>query len=142
MKLKLNYDAKIPITQHKLESIVGIQGMHQTNTNFGEEYLIPDAMTNGVFGTVNYEWKTNVLQAGLRFDNRQITTEENGTLGEEGYFKAIDVFDSFNASWYKTKLMDAMTLRLNVASGFRAPNLAELTSNGIHEGTNRYEVGK
>jgi iron complex outermembrane receptor protein len=25
-----------------------------------------------------------------RFDNRQITTEENGTLGEEGYFKAID----------------------------------------------------
>jgi hypothetical protein len=25
--------------------------------------------------------------------------------------------------------------------GFRAPNLAELTSNGIHEGTNRYEVG-
>jgi iron complex outermembrane receptor protein len=64
--------------------------MHQTNTNFGEEYLIPDAMTNGVFGTVNYEWKTNVLQAGLRFDNRQITTEENGTLGEEGYFKAID----------------------------------------------------
>jgi iron complex outermembrane receptor protein len=37
--------------------------------------------------------------------------------------------------------MDAMTLRLNVVSGFRAPNLAELTSNGIHEGTNRYEVG-
>jgi iron complex outermembrane receptor protein len=30
----------------KLESIVGIQGMHQTNTNFGDEYLIPDAMTN------------------------------------------------------------------------------------------------
>jgi iron complex outermembrane receptor protein len=37
--------------------------------------------------------------------------------------------------------MEGMTLRLNVASGFRAPNLAELTSNGIHEGTNRYEVG-
>jgi iron complex outermembrane receptor protein len=32
-------------------------------------------------------------------------------------------------------------MRLNVASGFRAPNLAELTSNGVHEGTNRYEVG-
>jgi hypothetical protein len=31
-------------------------------------------------------------------------------------------------------------MRLNVASGFRAPNLAELTSNGVHEGTNRYEV--
>jgi iron complex outermembrane receptor protein len=147
MKLKtVNYDAKYHLpNMGKLESIVGIQGMHQTNTNFGDEYLIPDAITNdfGVFGTVNYEWKTNVLQAGLRFDNRQITTEENGTLGEEGYFKAIDKsFDSFNASLgFKTKLTDAMTLRLNVASGFRAPNLAELTSNGIHEGTNRYEVG-
>lgn len=32
-------------------------------------------------------------------------------------------------------------MRLNVASGFRAPNLAELTSNGVHEGSNRYEIG-
>ena len=30
---------------------------------------------------------------------------------------------------------------MNVASGFRAPNLAELTSNGVHEGSNRYEIG-
>jgi iron complex outermembrane receptor protein len=147
MKLKtFNYDAKYYLpSMGKLESIIGIQGMHQTNTNFGDEYLIPDAMTNdfGVFGTVNYEWETNVLQAGLRFDKRQITTEENGTLGEEGYFKAIDKsFDSFNASLgYKTTFADDLTFRFNLASGFRAPNLAELTSNGVHEGTNRYEVG-
>jgi iron complex outermembrane receptor protein len=40
---------------------------------------------------------------------------------------------------YKTNLAQN-TMRLNVASGFRAPNLAELT-NGVHEGTNRYKVG-
>jgi iron complex outermembrane receptor protein len=34
-----------------------------------------------------------------------------------------------------------LIVRLNLASGFRAPNLAELTSNGVHEGTNRYEIG-
>jgi iron complex outermembrane receptor protein len=36
----------------------------------------------------------------LRFDTiEKITTEEHGTLGEEGYFKAVDKsFDSFNAS--------------------------------------------
>lgn len=28
-----------------------------------------------------------------------------------------------------------------MASGFRAPNLAELTSNGVHHGTYRYEIG-
>jgi iron complex outermembrane receptor protein len=42
---------------------------------------------------------------------------------------------------YKTYLTKEITLRLNLASGFRGPNLAELTSNGVHEGSNRYEIG-
>lgn len=148
MKLKtFNYDAKYHLPKMgKLESIIGIQGMHQTNANSGEEYLIPDATTNdfGIFGTANYEWgNTSAVQAGLRFDNRQISSIENGILGDEGYFKAIDKsFDSFNASLgYKTNLANNFTMRLNLASGFRAPNLAELTSNGVHEGANRYEIG-
>lgn len=147
MKLKtFNYNVKYHLPKTgKIETIVGVQGMHQTNRNSGEEYLIPDAITNdfGVFGTANYEWKSNVLQAGLRFDNRKISTDAQGIAGEEGSFEAIDKsYDSFNASLgYKTSLADDLTLRLNVASGFRAPNLAELTSNGVHEGTNRYEVG-
>lgn len=147
MKLKtFNYDAKYHLPKFgNFESIVGIQGMSQTNKNSGEEYLIPDATTNdfGVFGTGVYEWKSNVLQAGLRFDNRNISTTAHGILGQEGSFEAIDKsFDSFNASLgYKTNLAKDLSLRLNVASGFRAPNLAELTSNGVHEGTNRYEVG-
>ncbi len=147
MKLKtFNYDAKYYLPKlGKFESIVGIQGMHQTNKNSGEEYLIPDATTKdfGFFGTGNYEWKSNVIQAGLRFDNRKITTKEHGISDEEGSFEAIDKsFDSFNASLgYKTHLAKDLSLRLNAASGFRAPNLAELTSNGVHEGTNRYEVG-
>ena len=147
MKLKtFNYDAKYHLPKFgKFESIIGIQGMHQTNANSGEEYLIPDATTNdiGVFGTGNYEWKSNVLQAGLRFDNRNISTTSHGISGEEGSFEAIDKsYNSVNASLgYKTNLAKDLSLRLNVASGFRAPNLAELTSNGVHEGTNRYEVG-
>jgi len=147
MKLNtFNYNAKYHFPKlGKIETILGVQGMHQTNTNFGEEYLIPDAKTNdfGVFGTANYEWDSNVLQAGLRFDNRNITSEAHGIEGEEGYFQALNKsFDSFNASLgYKTTLAEALTMRLNVATGFRAPNLAELTSNGVHEGTNRYEIG-
>ncbi|HEY6143855.1 MAG TPA: TonB-dependent receptor [Flavobacterium sp.] len=147
MKLKtFNYDAKYHLPKlGKFETIVGIQGMNQTNTNSGEEYLIPDARTNdfGVFGTGVYEWNSNALQAGLRFDNRKIDSDARGITGEEGSFEALDKsYDSFNASLgYKTFLAHNLTLRLNVASGFRAPNLAELTSNGVHEGTNRYEVG-
>ena len=147
MKLKtFNYDLKYYLPKlRKVETIVGLQGMHQSNKNSGEELLIPDATTNdfGVFGTANYEFGKNVLQAGLRFDNRKISSETHGIVGEEGYFEAIDKsFDSFNASLgYKTNLAEDFTLRLNVASGFRAPNLAELTSNGVHEGSNRYEIG-
>lgn len=147
MKLRtFNYDLKYYLPKlGKVETIVGLQGMHQTNKNSGQELLIPDATTNdfGVFGTANYEFSKNVLQAGLRFDNRKIITETNGIVGQEGYFEAIDKnFDSVNASLgYKTNLAEDFTLRLNVASGFRAPNLAELTSNGVHEGSNRYEIG-
>jgi iron complex outermembrane receptor protein len=119
--------------------------MHQTNKNQGTEYLIPDAATNdfGIFTTANYEWESNVIQAGLRFDNRNIATDQQGISGQEGSFEAINKsFNSVNASLgYKTNFTSNLTFRLNLASGFRAPNLAELTSNGVHEGTNRYEIG-
>ncbi|MGG7036263.1 MAG: TonB-dependent receptor domain-containing protein [Flavobacterium sp.] len=147
MKLKtLNYDVKYHLPKMgRTESIVGFQGMHQTNTNSGEELLIPDSVTNdfGCFGTLHYEWDKNVIQAGLRYDNRKINTETHGTVGEEGYFEAIDKnFDSFNASLgFKTAPAENFIIRVNLASGFRGPNLAELTSNGVHEGSNRYETG-
>ena len=149
LKMKLNtfnYNAKYYLpSSTKMQTILGVQGMHQTNVNSGEEYLIPDAVTQdfGVFGTTNYEWGTNVIQAGLRFDTRNLTSEAQGILGEEGSFEALKKsYSSWNASLgYKTNLNDAFVFRFNLASGFRAPNLAELSSNGVHEGTNRYEVG-
>jgi iron complex outermembrane receptor protein len=147
MKLNtLNYNLKYHLPKAgKLESIFGIQGVTQTNVNSGAEYLIPNAKTNdfGLFGTSNYEWNSNVLQAGIRFDNRNINTESYGILGDEGSFEALTKsYNSFNCSLgYKTDLSKEFTLRVNVASGFRAPNLAELTSNGVHEGSNRYEIG-
>lgn len=147
MKLKtFNYTVNYHLPKKgKFETIIGAQGMTQTNSNFGEELLIPNAETNdfGIYTTSIYEWKNNVLQAGIRYDNRKITSENHGILGDEGYFEAIDKsFDSFNASLgYKTNFAESLTMRLNFASGFRAPNLAELTSNGVHEGSNRYEIG-
>ena len=149
LKMKLNtfnYNAKYYLpSSNKMQTIVGVQGMSQTNINSGEEYLIPDAVTKdfGVFGTTNYEWGSNVIQAGLRFDTRNLTTDAQGISGEEGSFEALNKsYTSWNASMgYKTNFSEAFVVRLNLASGFRAPNLAELSSNGVHEGTNRYEVG-
>ncbi len=147
MKLKtLDFDVKYYLPKiGKVETIVGTQGMHQTNTNKASEFLIPNATTNdiGVFATSNYSWENHVLQGGLRFDTRHITTQAHLPITDIHHISALDKnFTSVNASLgYKTDISERITARVNLASGFRAPNLAELTSNGIHEGTNRYEVG-
>ncbi|MFC3974038.1 TonB-dependent receptor [Maribacter confluentis] len=147
MKLQtLSYNIQYNLAKiGAVETIVGVQGMNQTNKNYGEEVLIPDASTNdiGVLATSHIHFKKSDIQLGIRFDRRIIDGEENGIIGDEGYIAALDrSYNSFNlAAGYKIDLSKNIISRLNVASGFRAPNLAELTSNGSHEGTNRYEIG-
>jgi iron complex outermembrane receptor protein len=94
--------------------------------HFGEqivEFLDANVKDFGAFATTNYTWNSNILQAGIRYDNRRINTSTHGIEGEEGYFKAIDKhFNSFNASiGYKTNLSSYISTRINIASGFRAP---------------------
>ncbi len=134
----------------KVEVIAGLQGMHQTNENFGEELLIPDATVNdiGGFATANYSINDHsALQIGVRYDKRSIKSERHEVLHEgetdPHVIEALDRdFNSFTGSFgFKTKLFNVLTTRLNLASGFRAPNLAELTSEGVHHGTNRFEEG-
>lgn len=129
----------------KWEIITGVQGMRQSNENFGEEVLIPNAITNdiGLLATSHIHINKSDVQIGLRYDHRTIDGEANGISNDEGYIPEIDrSFESLNAAvGYKFNIMSDLVARLNVATGFRAPNLAELTSNGVHEGTNRYEIG-
>ena len=139
-----NYDAKWYLPEFgKFETVVGVQGMVQSNINHGKQVFLPDAHINdfGVFGNSNYAWNSSVIQAGIRFDNRKIDTEEYSIFGEEHYIEAIDrSLNSFSGSiGYKTDITENLACRLNLASGFRAPNLSELSSNGIHEG--KWEIG-
>ncbi|MBT8287764.1 MAG: TonB-dependent receptor [Flavobacteriaceae bacterium] len=136
MKLNtFNYDLKYTLPKsERFETIVGIQGMFQENKNFGEEQLIPDANIRdfGLLATSHLHFDMLDLQLGLRFDNRNIdvTNDFNNT------------YNSFNiASGLRYDLGKKMIARINLATGFRAPNLAELASDGVHEGTNRYEIG-
>jgi iron complex outermembrane receptor protein len=112
--------------KNRWEHIFGMQGMNQNNTNFGAELLIPNAQVNdfGIFATTNYSWNSSVLQGGIRYDSRNISTAAHGIASEEGYFEAVDKhYSSLNASLgYKTNVSRFLTTRINVASGFRAPN--------------------
>ena len=147
MKLKtFNYNVRYYLPDFgKFETIIGFQGMNQENRNFGKERLIPNAKIAdiGFFGTSQYKFNKNVLQFGVRYDFRNVNIEEFGDLGTEGSFQKLDKdFESINASLgFKTEITEKITSRINVATGFRAPNLSELSSNGVHEGSNRYEIG-
>jgi iron complex outermembrane recepter protein len=149
LQLKLNtfnYDMKYHLPQlGNFETIVGLQGMFQKNKNEGEEILIPDATTTdiGILATSHYHLEKIDFQAGIRFDSRKIKSEAAGNPADLDFIPALNTtFNSFTtALGAKLDIVRNFSTRINLASGFRAPNLAELTSNGVHEGTNRYERG-
>lgn len=142
----LNYNIQYHLPDFgNFETIVGVQGMYQENENYGEEILIPDATTidYGLFATTHYHLENIDLQGGLRFDTRSIESLAARNDGDTDFIAPVNVdFSSITAALgAKFDLGEQWVARLNLAKGFRAPNLAELTSNGIHEGTNRYEIG-
>ena len=67
---------------------------------------------------------------GIRYDSRSITSEKG----------AAD-FSNFNGSIGLKRNFENSSLRLNLGSGYRAPNLIELFADGVHHGTFRYEKG-
>jgi iron complex outermembrane receptor protein len=144
----LSYNAKWS-SEEKKEGwswIAGSQGMYQTNRNNGEEMLIPDAATIdlGVYATTDFYYTPDSYwQIGMRFDQRKITGEEHGQAGEDGYFPSFDkIYPAVNFSTgVYQKLSKFFSMRASLSSGFRAPNMFELLSDGVHEGTNRYEIG-
>jgi iron complex outermembrane receptor protein len=107
--------------------------LNQENTNFGEEELIPNAEKQdlGFYGISHVHLNKLDLMVGFRGDQRDITTNS--------FNKS---YSSFTASFgLKKNLGDSSVLRLNYASGYRAPNLSELFADGVHHGTARYEIG-
>ena len=117
----------------KLEIIVGTNMLWQTNTNNGEEELIPNAEKNdfGIYALSHYHASKWDILLGLRNDTRNIKTSN--------FDKD---FNSFTYSLgFKRDISSNKIFRLNLSNGYRAPNLSELFSDGIHHGTSRYEVG-
>lgn len=129
---------------HNWKTTFGINGMYQTNQNKAEEVLIPDYNLFDIGGFVftQYSKKKLTISGGVRYDTRH---DDGKPLEQDGQTKFVaftknfsDISGSAGLSYEATK---ALALKANIARGFRAPNFAELASNGAHEGTNRYEIG-
>ncbi len=120
---------------------VGIGGMWQQNKNEGEEALIPDYRLFDVGGFVTAGKKLGDwhISGGMRIDRRWLNAFNSDEYCFEGIRKSFNgMSGSIGTVWNVT---DQLNLRLNVASGFRAPTVSELCADGEHEGTFQYEVG-
>ena len=122
----------------------GLQGMWQQSQNLGHEYLIPAyrLFDVGIYATTSKQTGRWTLNGGLRYDHRRLHGDR---LTEDGHERFADFSRHFNgvtgsvgAVW---NVSEHLNLRLNVARGFRTPNMSELGSNGSHEGALRYELG-
>ncbi|MEO6329701.1 MAG: TonB-dependent receptor [Ginsengibacter sp.] len=139
------YDVKYFLPSHnKWQTAIGVSGMQQENKNLGVEFLIP-AYTLFDIGGFIYTRKTFdklSISAGARFDNRKINSKFFEEDGNEKFAAFDKSFGSVSASLGGTyDISNNVTAKLNVSKGFRAPNIAELSANGVHEGTIKYEYG-
>ena len=115
-----------------LNLTIGANILSQENKNFGHEELIPDAEKKdfGLYALGQITMENGAALLGVRYDNRSISSD----MGSAD-------FSNFNGSVGIKRDFKNSSLRFNIGSGYRAPNLIELFADGVHHGTFRYEKG-
>ncbi|MGN6539516.1 MAG: TonB-dependent receptor [Ginsengibacter sp.] len=165
--LKLNtysYDLKYYFHEAKGFSVTtGINGMYQNNNvDGGTEFIIPSYQQFD-FGPFIFAKKTMgdlEIAGGLRYDVRNFSN--NGLYSAPdpvtGFDHAVTGEDTSGAdhpfSPYKHtfsggsgslglsyKINNQFSVKANIGRGYRAPNISEISANGVHPGTNMYQIG-
>lgn len=137
MKLR-NIPIHLSFSHHLNENLIwisGLQTMFVKNVNSEDALsaLIPNSNSDdlGLYSIVKYSKNQLETQAGLRFDKRTITV---GNTFANSYSK-------LNGSYSIAYQTNNFTIRSNINTGYRPPHISELFADGIHHGTNRYEIG-
>ncbi|MHB1688673.1 MAG: TonB-dependent receptor [Ignavibacteriaceae bacterium] len=152
-----NYDVRYTLPEkNQLEFSFGANGMQQASQNKGLLFLVPEyqLFDVGVFAIGKKTFDKLSIAGGLRFDNRSLHGDDlyldssgvrlNGPAPDAVHrFTAYNsnfpgISGSIGAAYNFTKTIYG---KLNLSRGFRAPNIAESGSNGIHDGTPFYEIG-
>ncbi|MCW3077301.1 MAG: TonB-dependent receptor, partial [Bacteroidetes bacterium] len=124
----------------KHELSMGSQGYFQTNKNVGSRTIIPDASLteSSVFSYLKLNFKELVFEGGLRFDYRSIQTFATGSINTDPFSPGYKIkpfnknYSSFNGSSGVSWFGKYLNFKSNFSTGYRAANLAELSSNGLH----------
>ncbi|MBK7870007.1 MAG: TonB-dependent receptor [Saprospiraceae bacterium] len=133
------------IWEHKpflnLRGDFGVDFMYQKNTT-DRGALIPNYDSYNASAFWIERWKNYPfpleLEAGIRYDYRWMSVGQQGrdTIGQDLDFS--NVSGTFGAIY---KLPKLVILRLNMGTAWRAPNVSELYSDGVHHGSASYEKG-
>ena len=142
----LTYDIRYVTNEYNgWKFSTGIGGMYQKSVNKGEEFLIPDSrlFDFGLYATATKAFGNRwTLNGGIRYDHRRLHGDELFEDGEKRFTDFSRHFSGLTGSLGAVcNINEHFNLRLNLARGFRTPNMSELASNGVHEGSIRYEVG-
>ncbi|MDB5273956.1 MAG: TonB-dependent receptor plug [Chitinophagaceae bacterium] len=153
----INYDVRYAISnKNNFEFSVGVNGMKQSSENRGIVYLIPayNLFDFGVFSIAKKTIGRLSISGGLRYDNRQLMakdlyTDSSGVKVDNPDGNSVHRFTAYNSNFAGVSASLGATYdftkkiygKINVSRGYRAPNIAESGSNGIHDGTPFYEIG-
>jgi iron complex outermembrane receptor protein len=159
----LTYDIKYIIPEYRgWETTIGINGMYQQNTNKGTEFVIPDynQFEIGPFFLTTKTIGKLDLSAGARYDTRIFRNDAMYTrsnpqtgfdmqvslpdtaLADHPFYSFKHTFSGISASVGATyNITNQFLVKANIARGFRAPNIAEISANGVHPGTLIYQIG-
>lgn len=141
----LNYDVRYVSEEREgWKFSTGLNGMGQKSLNLGEEFLIPDygLFDLGVFATASKSLNRWNLGGGLRIDYRYLDSKGLMEDDEPRFEDFTRHFGGVTGSLGATyEVSERFGLKFNLARGYRAPNISELASNGVHEGSLRYEIG-
>ncbi|MBS1781117.1 MAG: TonB-dependent receptor [Bacteroidetes bacterium] len=135
----------------KLNFVVNQQSTFEKNTNYGKRILIPDAnmLENNLSCFLQYHSRKMILEAGVGLNNKYIRTFNTGILNigsmntpdtsMHAFTRDRNAFNALLGASYNP--IRWLNIKLNISSGNRSANLAELSSNGLHEGVYRCEIG-
>jgi len=147
------------------ETTIGVNGQYQNNTlGYSTDFPIPayHQFDVGPFFAVKKSFGKLDLSGGARYDTRSFSgraayidtakqyfptlytgPNPTGTANVTQQFSALNktfsgVSGSFGAAY---NFSDQFLLKANIARGFRAPSIAELSANGPDPGSQIYHVG-
>ena len=156
----IRYSVRIP---GYTELTIGINGMYQDNKSMdATDFPIPDfrLFDAGPYVYLHRKFNNWAVTGGIRYDSRLIRGNDFYTRQDPstGFFKQVlsgDTagaylqFPSFDKKFsgfsfslgFTYQVTDHISLKANIARGFRAPNISEFASNGLDPGAHIVYLG-